>query len=41
MSAHWAVLALAGFIAGVAVASVAGWLLRDRITAWLIRRRDG
>jgi hypothetical protein len=31
--------ALAGFIAGVAVASAAGWFLRDRIKAWMTRRR--
>jgi hypothetical protein len=29
---------LAGFIAGVAVASVAGWFLRDRIKARMGRR---
>lgn len=31
--------ALLGFIAGVAVVSVIGWFLRDRIRAWMIRRR--
>jgi len=32
--------ALAGFIAGVAVSSVAGWFLRDRIRTRMRRRRD-
>lgn len=42
MSAHAVEAALAGFIAGVAVASVAGWFLRERIKARMIRRRrDG
>lgn len=31
--------ALLGFIAGAAVASVAGWFLRDRIKTAMIRRR--
>jgi hypothetical protein len=41
MSALAVEAALAGFIAGVAVSSVAAWFLRDRIRAWLRRRRDG
>jgi hypothetical protein len=37
----WTLLAwlLAGFIAGVAVTAVVMWFLRDRIRAWLSRRR--
>ena len=40
VSAHAVEAALLGFIAGVAVASVAGWFLRDRIKARM-RRRGG
>jgi hypothetical protein len=36
--ARFAEAALTGFIAGVAVASVAGWVYRDRIRARLRRR---
>ena len=35
----FAVSLLSGFIAGVAVAAVVAWFLRDRIKAWMIRRR--
>lgn len=35
----FAASALCGFIAGVAVASIAGWALRDRIRARMLRRR--
>ena len=41
VSAHAVEAALCGFIAGVAVTSVAGWFLRDRIRARIIRRRRG
>ena len=41
VSAHFVEAALIGFIAGVAVASVAGWFLRDRIRERMIRRRRG
>ena len=40
VSAHAVEGFLVGFIAGVAVVSVAGWFLRDRIKA-RIRRRGG
>ena len=39
MTAHAAAWALSGFIAGVAASSVLGYVLRDRIKAWLIRKR--
>jgi hypothetical protein len=38
LTAVLAVWLLLGFIAGVAVASVAGWFLRDRIKARMVRR---
>jgi hypothetical protein len=40
--AHFAVVpALLGFIAGVLVVSVAGWVFRERIKARMIRKRRG
>ena len=41
LAAVLAACLLSGFIAGVAVTSVAGWFLRDRIRARIIRRRRG
>jgi hypothetical protein len=39
--AHFAVAFLAGFIAGVGIAAGFGWAFRDRIRAWMLRRREG
>ena len=39
MTLSTAIPALLGFIAGVAVASVAGWVFRDRIKARMTRKR--
>ena len=39
MSAHVLAAFLLAFIAGVTIVSVAGWALRDRIRARMIRRR--
>ena len=39
MTAHFIGAGLLGFIAGVAVSSVLGWVFRDRIKARMVRRR--
>jgi membrane-associated phospholipid phosphatase len=38
VNSHFAIAVLCGFIAGVAVTSVAGWVFRERIRDWLRRR---
>jgi hypothetical protein len=40
-AAHFFVPFLLAFIAGVAVTSVIGWFLRERIKARMIRKRRG
>ena len=37
-AAHLTAEFLSGFIAGVAIAAVAGWFLRDKIRRWLPRK---